>query len=73
MVIRGNGHTPRYSGSGIQFGGSNISGFIMWSEELKLIRVRSFPYMEAHVLKVDALCSVWVTVVLWVFPDFLDF
>ena len=50
-----------------------MSRFIMWSEELKLIRVRSFPYMEAHVLKVDALCSVWVTVVLWVFPDFLDF
>ena len=50
-----------------------MSRFIMWSEELKLIRVRSFPYMEAHVLKVETLCSVWVTVVLWVFPDFMDF
>ena len=58
-MIQSEGHTPRYHGSSILFGGSIMSRFIMWSEELKLIRVRSFPFMEAHVLKVDALCSVW--------------
>ena len=31
----------------------------------ELIRVRAFPFMEAHVLKVEAFGSVWVTVIWW--------
>ena len=65
FMIRGEGHTPLMVDILFLLVDYILCRFIVWSEEWQLISVRSFPFMEAHVLKVEALGSVWVTVIWW--------
>ena len=72
-MIQGEDHTPLMMDNLFLLVDYIICRFIMWSEEWQLISVGSFPFMEAYILRVDAIGSVLGHSDLVVRSDFHDF